>query len=93
MQIRFFTAHVVSTLANNAAPEIALLFAAPLFCCFLYCISKHFSKLQVQVYQLKKGLCSRQLSSLSCCPMPAALNTPTAAKKLFILLERAFYEM
>lgn len=67
MQISCFTAHVVSTLAINMTPETALLFA-PLFCCcccFFCCISRHFSKLQVQVYQSKKGLCSRQLSSLS----------------------------
>merc|ERR1712024_41518 len=45
----------------------------------LCCNAKHFLKLQVHVYQLKKGLCRRQVSSLSCCPVHAALNTPEAA--------------
>ena len=84
MLISFFTAHMVSTLAIKVDPDIPLMFTAPLsscFFCFLCCNSKHLLKLHVQVYQLKKGLCLRQVSSLSSCPLPAALNTPEAAKK------------
>ena len=81
MLISFLTAHMVSTLAIKVDPEISLVFTAPLCCCILCCNSKHLLKLHVQVYQLKKGLCLRQVSSLSCCPLPAALNTPEAAKK------------
>ena len=86
MLISFFTAHVVSTLAIKVDPDIALMFTAPLcscFFCFLCCNSKHLLKLHVQVYQLKKGLCLRQVSSLSSCPLPAALNTPEAAMEVY----------
>ena len=76
-----FTARTANILVMSSAQEIAPAFAAPLRSLFSSS-SRHLSNPQVQVYQSKRGLYSRHMSSLSCRPLPTPLKTPAAAKKL-----------